>query len=137
MNIGPESKKLYKVPKIGELILRNHINLVQDRESDISPPAFENADVDLAYCDLPPSDKGQLMELIHEFHDLFASQNCKLGCTSIVKHEITTEGHPIRQVKRISVALKEVVDTEVDKILRLRVVRPSWSPWSSPTLMVR
>ena len=97
VNISPESKKLYKGTKIGEFIPWNHINLVQDWESDISPPAFENADVGLAHCDLPPSEKGQLMELIHEFRDLFASQNCKLGCTSIVKHEIRTEGHPIRQ----------------------------------------
>ena len=51
------------------------------------------------------------MELIYEFHDLYAYQNCKIGCTSIVKHEIRTEGHPIRQVKHIPVALKEVVNT--------------------------
>ena len=62
MNISPESKKLYKGTKIGEFILRNHINFVQDCESDISPPAFEYAYVDLAHCDLPPCEKGQLIE---------------------------------------------------------------------------
>jgi hypothetical protein len=33
-------------------------------------------------------------------------------------------------------ALKEVVYTEVENMLRLGVVRPSHSPWSSPTVMV-
>ena len=33
-------------------------------------------------------------------------------------------------------ALKEVIHTEVDKMLHLGVVRPSWSPWSSSNVMV-
>ena len=93
VNINSESKKLYKGMKIGEFIPRHHINIVQNWESDIFPPAFENAEIGLAHCDLPPSKKGQLMELIHEFRDLFTSQICKLGCTSTVKHEIRTERH--------------------------------------------
>ena len=43
-------------------------------------------------------------------------------CVVILKHEVRTE----EQVRRISVALK-VVDAEVDQMLRLGVVGPSWS----------
>ena len=138
VNISPESKKLYKGTRIGEFTPHQHVHIVEEWESDISYPTWGKGDVDLSHCDLPQSEKEKLMKLINEFSDIFASQGCEFGCTSVVKHEIKTEGPPVRQqVRRIPVALKNVVDREVEKMLKLGVVRPSQSPWSSPTVMVR
>ena len=61
-----------------------------------------------------------------------------MGRTQIVKHSITTEGLPVRQpVRRVPQALKEVIDTEVSKMLEQGVVKPSSSPWSSPVVLVK
>ena len=35
------------------------------------------------------------------------------------------------------IALKDTIDTEVTKMIRQGIVRPSTSPWSSPVVMVK
>ena len=105
-----------------------------DCMSLISPRTHEKPDFGLTQSDLSEAEKAQLAELITEFSDLFTSP---LRCTSVVQHEIVTEGRPIRQPVRHVPALQEVVETEVRNMLQLCVVRPSHSPWSSPIVMVR
>ena len=123
---------------IGKFIPRRYVHVVEECVSDVSPPILKEQNVYLSQCDLALDEKEQLKGLINEFHDLFASESGDLGCTSIVQHEIKTEGHSIRQpVRRIPVNLKDAVDTEVERMVQLGVVRPSQSPWSSPTVMVR
>lgn len=79
------------------------------------------------------------MELIKEFSDIFAAPDgSNLGCTTAVPNEIKTEGPPISQpLQRLSVTLKTVVDTEVEKMLQQGAIQPSDCLWSSPTVMVR
>ena len=138
MNISPDTVKLYKGMKVGEFAPRQYVQVVGDQEPDIPSPTPKKTEVDLAQADLSEAEKAQLLELINEFSDLFTSPQGELGCTKMVQHQIITEGAPIRQqVRRIPVALQEVVDTEVKKMLELGVVRQSHSPWSSPTVMVR
>ena len=61
-----------------------------------------------------------------------------MGRTQFVKHSITTEGSPVRQpVRRVPQALKEVIDTEMTKMLEHGVVKPSSSPWSSSVVLVK
>ena len=60
------------------------------------------------------------------------------GCTSIVKHAIHTEGHPIRQpVRHQPKALHDTIDIEVQQMLQNGIIQPSFSPWSSPIVMVK
>ena len=84
------------------------------------------------------SEKTELLGLLTKFSDLFAPRGGPVGQTAMVKHAILTEGPPIRQqVRRVPEALKSVVDSEVTKMLKQGVVKPSNSPWSSPIVMVR
>ena len=60
-----------------------------------------------------------------------------LLCTTAVKHTIPTAGPPIRQpMRRLPVALKETIQTEVQHMLENNIIRSSASPWSSPVVMV-
>ena len=136
VNISPDTVTLYKGMRFGEFTPRQLVHIVDElQEPDISPRTTEKPEFDLTQSDLSEAEKAQLAELITEFSDLFTSP---LGCTSVVQHEIVTEGRPIRQpVRRVPAALQEVVETEVRNMLQLGVVRPSHSPWSSPIVMVR
>ena len=53
--------------------------------------------VDLSQCNLSPAQKQRLLDLLHDYGDLFAIDGGPLRRTSLVKHAIHTEGQPIRQ----------------------------------------
>lgn len=61
----------------------------------------------------------------------------ELGCTNLVEHEILCDSPPIKQrYYPISPKMQEIVDKELNEMLRLGVVQKSTSPWSSPILLV-
>ena len=62
----------------------------------------------------------------------------KLGRTSLVEHTIDMgDARPIKQPpRRVPIAMRGVVDEEINKILESDVIRPSSSPWSSPIVLV-
>ena len=76
--------------------------------------------------------------MLNKFASLFVLKEGPVGRTQFVKHSITTEGPPVRQpVRRVSQALKEVINTEMTKMLEHGVVKPSSSLWSSPVVLVK
>jgi transposase InsO family protein len=66
-----------------------------------------------------------------EGHTVFRNE---LGfCSQAPPCKIITEGHPIRQRPyRQALTKRQVVETEIEKMLEQGVIRPSSSPWSSP-----
>ena len=96
------------------------------------------SDIDLTSSELSPTQQQELLALLQDYSGLFATDNGSLGRTSVVKHEIHTSGHPIRQpVRRQPRALQDTIDNEVQQMLQRGVVQPSFSPWSSPVVMVK
>ena len=72
------------------------------------------SDMDLSESTLSPNQQQELFALLYDYSDLFATNDGPLGRTSVVKHAIHTNGHPIRQpVRRQLKALQDVIDTEV------------------------
>lgn len=60
-----------------------------------------------------------------------------LGCTPLVEHKIVTSSEPIKQrAYRVSPAMQEHMDCEIQKMLRNDVIEPSSSAWSSPVVLV-
>ena len=56
----------------------------------------------------------------------------------MVKHFIQTTSPPMKQPpRRLAVALKDVVKSEVQKMLDNGIIRPSKSAWSSPIVLVQ
>lgn len=62
----------------------------------------------------------------------------KLGCTTLVEHEIKTEHTPIKQrYYPVSPTTQQHIDKELNKLLRGGVIAQSTSPWLSSVLLVR
>jgi len=148
VNVGPESVELHKGTRIAQFTQRANVFFLETTETAIHPEGADlmtadvqanqwAADIDLSQTDLEERQKCELLHVLKEFSDVFATQNGPLGRTSLVKHAVSTEGPPIRQpLRRLPVALKDVVQDEVNKMLQQGVVQPSKSPWSSPVVMV-
>ena len=78
----------------------------------------------------------QKEELDKFIEDEILSQKEALGCTSLVSHKIKCNAEPIK--KRyfpVSPAIQEIMNEELEKMLKLGVVEPSQSPWSSRVLL--
>lgn len=61
----------------------------------------------------------------------------EFGCTNMVEHTIETNSQPIKQrYYPVSPVVQRHIDKELDKMLKLGVVEPSNSGWSSPILLV-
>ena len=73
------------------------------------------SDIDLSESTLSPQQQQQLLALLCDYSDLFATNNGPLGRTSIVKYSIHTEGYLIHQpVNCQPKALEDDIDTELE-----------------------
>lgn len=87
---------------------------------------------------LTPEEKHRFEDLIHEYQDIFSSENDPLGRTDLVKHEIRTTGEPIKcRYRRTPIGLRDEVLQEEERMKEMGVIEPSSSPWASPVVMVR
>lgn len=139
MNINPTPVTIYQCTTLGQFTPLSELLLVDSQQpASLSTTSFPLSDIDLSASELFPTQQQELLTLLQEYGDLFATGNGSLGRTSVVKHEIHTTGHPIRQpVRRQPKALQDAIDSEVQQMLQHGVVQPSFSPWSSPVVMVK
>lgn len=81
------------------------------------------------------SQKRDVMRLIQEFPMLFSDVPTQ---THVLQHDIqVTCNSPIKQhAYRVNSLKRSVMRTEVDYLLRNDLAEPSYSPWSSPCLLV-
>lgn len=84
---------------------------------------------------LPPEKARQLLKVFNEAPSLFGASP---GKTNLVEHVICLkEGQPIRQRPyRVPQQLVEKLQQEVEEMLRLRVIEPSYSEWCSPVVII-
>lgn len=91
---------------------------------------------DVSNCAFGDRDKERLRNLLHDRHDIFATELKDLRHTSLAQYNITTEGLPIKQRpyqtspekrKEIDQKVKEMCDTGIKEL----------SPWKSPVVLVK
>ncbi len=84
---------------------------------------------------LSDAQKKDLHHLIGQFSDVFFPIP---GRTQVLQHDIRTPpGTVVRQRPyRVPEARRHAIEEEVQEMLRLGVIEPSRSPWSSPIVMV-
>ena len=77
-------------------------------------------------------------ELVLAYHDVFALQSNKLGCTSAIKHEIRIENNePFKeQFWCIPLPLLEEVCASLRDMLEAGAIHPSQSPWCNAVVLV-
>ncbi len=80
--------------------------------------------------------KGELQHLIGQFSDVFSPLP---GQTNVIQHDIQTPpGVIVRQRPyRVPEARRRAIEGEIHQMLKLGVIEPSHSPWSSPIVLVR
>lgn len=84
--------------------------------------------------DLAPEQAGALNKLVDE---IFADISDRLGCTTLIEHEIQTTSRPNKQrYYPVSPVMQAHIDRELNELLKDGIVEPSTSPWSSPILLV-
>ncbi len=84
---------------------------------------------------LSAAQKGELQHLIGQFSDVFSSLP---GQTNVLQHDIRMPpGVIVRQRPyRVPEARRQAIEEEVQQMLKLGVIEPSRSPWSSPIVIV-
>jgi hypothetical protein len=89
--------------------------------------------------DLTREQQRQFDNLLEEYQDIIANEDSPPGHTDLVNHRIVTEDTlPIKQRPyRISPTEHEFVGKEIDRMLDQGIIRPSYSPWTSPIVLVK
>ncbi len=84
---------------------------------------------------LSAAQKKELQHLVGQFSDVFSPLP---GRTHVLQHDVRTPpGTIVRQRPyRVPEARRHSIEEEVQEMLRLGVIEPSRSPWSSPIVMV-
>ena len=82
--------------------------------------------------------RNRLAQMLTEYADLFAKDKEDTGKCNLVKHHIDTgDAKPIHQrCRRFAKAHIEVIRTQVAKLHRIGVIRPSTSEWASNCVVV-
>lgn len=113
----------------------NFISLLQDAE--VHNPV-NSADVYVhSYNLLTPQQRISADNVISQFHSI-SSERCGLGRTNMITHQIDTgDSPPIRQrYYRMSPEKQRILCEQLEEMLKLDVVEPCESAWSSPVLLV-
>ena len=86
--------------------------------------------------DLDEQQKRDLSKLLVEFKDIFSDL---LGYTKLVKHEIDlTSTVPVRSKPYpIPYHMQGTVDSEIESMLKMHVIKPCNSPYASPIVLVK
>jgi len=108
-------------------------------DSKQSKPLPAHLQIMLKDVKLTKAQMEQAQALLHEYRNVFAEPEGVLGHTSLVKHDINTGTNaPIKQrARRAPQKQQEIIDEELDKMLKAEVIEPSDSPWGAPVVLVR
>ena len=114
----------------------------EKKEGKGSPPCPEHL-----LCTLPDSSEVSLTasqlsdahRFLKEFEGAFTTPDGDVGQTDVVEHEIRlSDETPFKlPVRRLGPSQREVVQTEVQKVIDAGKVVPSSSPYASPVVLVR
>ena len=85
---------------------------------------------------LETDQKEAVKELLYEYRDIFTDIP---KVTNLGEHQITlTTDEPIRgKAYPLPHAMKEVLDKEIDLMLKMNIIEPSAAPYASPVVMVK
>ncbi|RWS22967.1 hypothetical protein B4U80_07831 [Leptotrombidium deliense] len=85
---------------------------------------------------LRPFEKRKLTMLLNKYSHLFAFNENKIGKCKGVEHVIETEGPPIHSAPyRYSPEQRKEIQSQIDKMLKMGIIRKSRSPYSSPVVL--
>jgi hypothetical protein len=113
--------------------------ITQTKEQTKEKDQNRSFEKDLKIGKLDPEDIPKVKNLIVQYKEICIVEGSKLGKTNIIKHRIDTQDHPpIKQrYYRETPEKKETISKEIKDMLDQGVIRPSYSPWASPVVIVK
>jgi hypothetical protein len=83
--------------------------------------------------------KAKVKDTLIEFQDVFMSPGGQPGRTSVVRHTVYTGNNkPVKlPLRRLPLAQKEIVEKELEKMLKDDITEPSDSPWAANVVLVK
>ncbi|KAL1282699.1 hypothetical protein QQF64_001502 [Cirrhinus molitorella] len=135
--IGPVNYHLRQTGRRRETQLY-HVNLLKKwvgTRDQLAALAISDPVVVDINPELAAGQKTELQHLVGQFSDVFSTRP---GQTNVIEHEIRTPpGVIVRQRPyRVPEARRTAIESEIQDMLKLGVIEPSRSPWSSPIVMV-
>jgi len=118
MNTNPSPVKVYRDMKLGQIIPRENILLVEqhDLKTYNRNPCIPEINLDSSI--LSSAEKVKVLDLITEYSDIFTTPGAPPAKSQVVKHTIKTQGPPIRQPLHIMpTILKDTINKGVTKML--------------------
>ncbi len=86
---------------------------------------------------IPKTNKEVIRKLLIKSQDVFSKDDAENGTCKLPPFHIKTTGPPICQrAYRTPLAKREIIDREVQRMLRHDIIQPSMSPWASPVTLV-
>ncbi|GFX99484.1 uncharacterized protein TNCV_3039591 [Trichonephila clavipes] len=97
---------------------------------------IEKVEIDLSKTKLEEKQKRELQDLFSSFQGLFSD---KPGLTHVLYHEIDTGDNPpvVSRPYRYDSLKQEILDYQVDKMLKEVTIIPIQSPYASPVVLCR
>ena len=82
--------------------------------------------------------KEKALNLLAEYHDIFALEDGKMGCTEAVEYKIkVTDPRPFKgRLRNIPSGLLDEVKEHLDHMLNVGAIKPSKSAWSNAVVLV-
>lgn len=118
-----------------------------DNTSSITgEPAIPNADldhlkpmVDGLPAELSPAERKRAEEFICSRAAAFSKNAYDMGRTKVLQHTIDTgNNRPVREpLRRHLQAHLDFIDNEIERLLKMDIIEPSASPWSSNIVLVK
>ena len=141
VNLSLEEVELKKQTYIGvaspiQVIEGYDVNIIR-QESYATQGNFEEY-LNEKLTHLNKKDRNILETVLRYKHLLYGLGSRELGCTSQIEHSIETgDARPIKKSPyRIPHALKPVVEEHIEDMLKMKIIEPSTSPWSSSIVLV-
>ena len=102
-------------------------------------PTDQDLDFHINNPNISDSDRQTLQKFLSDNRNVFACSKADLGRSSLVQHEIDTgDAKPVSmRFYRSSPMKRNEIDTQVEELLQLGLIRPSTSEWSSPVVLVK
>ena len=82
--------------------------------------------------------KDKTLNLLAEYHNIFALEDGEMGCTEAAEHKIkVTDPRPFKERPRnIPSGLLDEVKEHLDHMLNVGAIKPSKSAWSNTVVLV-
>jgi hypothetical protein len=88
--------------------------------------------------ELSVEELSQVKELVRKYSDVFSKHSLDVGITPLVTHEISlSDSRPVQiPARRVPPHLLKELDKELDEMLAKGIIRPSYSQYCSPIVIV-